>query len=57
MSYWASLPLLTEYGVYKSVPTDKTQEDPHKDDTLECENTFAISTAAFYQLEISFDGE
>ena len=57
MSYWASLPLLTEYGVYKSVPTDKTQEDPHKDDTLECENTFAISTAAFYQLEISIDGE
>ena len=58
MTYWATLPLLTDYGVYPSIPANpSTTGDPLRGSTQTATNIITLSSSAVYQLEIVIDGE
>jgi len=59
MNYWQSMgfPLIYDYGVYPSVPTNASDPDPLRNTTQTGSNIVTISNTGYYELEVACDGE
>ena len=58
MLYWDQLPtILTDYGVYKSIPPDTTDADPELDNLLDTVNVIQLTTSGPHQLVVCADAK
>ena len=58
MLYWDQLPtILTDYGVYKSIPADTTDADPELDNLLDTVNVIQLTTSGVHQLVVCADAK
>ena len=59
MNYWQSMgfPLIYDYGVYPSAPTNASDPDPLRNATQTGANLVTISNTGYYELEVACDGE
>ena len=58
MLYWDQLPtILTDYGVYKSIPADTTDADPELDNLLDTVNVIQLTTSGPHQLVVCADAK
>jgi len=59
MNYWQSVgfPLIYDYGVYPSAPTNASDPDPLRSTTQTGSNLVTISNTGYYELEVACDGE
>ena len=58
MLYWDGLPsILTDYGVYKSIPADTSDPDPELDNILATVNVIQLTTSGPHQLVVCADAK
>ncbi len=59
MNYWQSVgfPLIYDYGVYPSAPTNASDPDPLRSTTQTGANLVTLSNTGYYELEVACDGE
>ena len=59
MNYWQSMgfPLIYDYGVYPSAPTNASDPDSLRSTTQTGANLIDISNTGYYELEVACDGE
>ena len=58
ITYWSQISsLLMDYAVYPSVPANVSTPDPLRNTLQEGTNTFTLSGAGWYKIEIVADGE
>ena len=59
LNYWQSMgfPLIYDYGVYPSAPTNASDPDPLRNATQTGANLVTISNTGYYELEVACDGE
>ena len=56
MLYWDGLPsILTDYGVYKSIPANTADDDPELDNLLDTTNIIQLTTSGVHQLVVCAD--